>query len=305
MDYRYTLEKYDSTKRNKYTCPKCGHKHRFKRYIDTVTGQQLGDDIGICDRSESCKYHKPPNGIISIPKKFLRPKRIERKPKKYLDKRKYRDLCINAQSNNKFAVFLWRHLGVKNGDMIINHYKLGEENGYTLYPYFDDFNNLVTYKKIQYLSNGKRDKSITAHFDSNKNKYPIPLFGLHQLYNCKNKFAGIVEGEKTASFMRYYRPQITWYATGGSNMLNTDKLKPLLNKHIILHPDVGMFGKWSEILDRAKTQYRNINIDISTECELYHEQGFINEGDDIADYYIKVYRWSHKHQKIQRKEIII
>ena len=41
MDYRYTLEKYDSTKRNKYTCPKCGHKHRFKRYIDTVTGQQL------------------------------------------------------------------------------------------------------------------------------------------------------------------------------------------------------------------------------------------------------------------------
>ena len=95
-------------------------------------------------------------------------------------------------------------------------------------------------------------------------------------------------------------PQITWYGTGGSNMLNADKLNPLLNKHIFLFPDVGMFGKWSEIMDRAKSQYRNINIDMSTECELYHEQGFINEGDDIADYYINHYKYNHAKQQIEK-----
>ena len=104
--------------------------------------------------------------------------------------------------------------------------------------------------------------------------------------------------------MTLHKPEITWYGTGGSNMLNADKLKPLLNKHIILYPDVGMFGKWSEIMDRAKSQYRNINIDISTECELWHEQGFIKEGEDIADYWLKILKWSHKNQKFERQEIV-
>ena len=303
MDYRFTLEKYDSSKRNKYTCPKCGKKNKFKRYIDTVTGEQLGDDIGICDRSESCKYHKPPSGIISIPKQLLRPKKIDRKPKKYFDKSKYRSMLINAQSNNKFAVFLWSHLGVKNGNTVIDHFKLGEHEGYTLYPYFDQFNNLVTYKKIQYLRNGKRDKNTTAHYDSNPNKYPIPLFGLHQIHKCNNRFAGIVEGEKSATAMRYYMPQVTWYASGGSNMLNVEKIKPLLGKEIFLFPDVGMFGKWAEIMDRAKSKYRNIKINISSECEGWHEQGIINEGDDIADYYIKNYKYNHAKQKIEKQII--
>lgn len=300
MDYRFTLEKYDSSKRNKYTCPKCGKKYKFKRYIDTVTGEQISDDIGICDRSESCKYHKPPSGIISIPKQLLRPKKVERIPKKYLDKSKYREMCINAQSNNKFAVFLWSHLGVKNGDMIIDRYKLGELEGYTLYPYFDEFNNLVTYKKIQYLSNGKRDKNITALYDSNKNKYPIPLFGLQQLHNSKNKYAGIVEAEKSAGVMTYYLPHIDWYASGGSNMLNPDKIKQLINKEIFLFPDVGMFGKWSEIMNKIKDKYRGIKIDISTECEVWHEQGLIAEGDDIADYYLKTYKFNHTKQQIEK-----
>ena len=36
---------------------------------------------------------------------------------------------------------------------------------------------------------------------------------------------------------------------------------------------------------------------MSIECGACHEQGLINEGDDIAVYYIKTYKFNHAKQK--------
>ena len=42
MKYRYTLEKYRGIK-SRYTCPQCGRKYVFTRYIDTETNQYISD----------------------------------------------------------------------------------------------------------------------------------------------------------------------------------------------------------------------------------------------------------------------
>lgn len=54
-NYRYILDK--SSK--KFRCPEC-NKKRFVRMIDSLTGQYLPDEFGICDRKESCQYFKIP-----------------------------------------------------------------------------------------------------------------------------------------------------------------------------------------------------------------------------------------------------
>ena len=43
-NYRFTLEKYRGIK-SRYTCPQCGRKYVFTRYIDTETNQYIADDF--------------------------------------------------------------------------------------------------------------------------------------------------------------------------------------------------------------------------------------------------------------------
>jgi hypothetical protein len=57
-NYSFCLEPYSSS-REYSICPKCGEK-RFTKYIDKLTGACLDDDVGRCERTNSCGYHKPP-----------------------------------------------------------------------------------------------------------------------------------------------------------------------------------------------------------------------------------------------------
>ena len=64
MKYRYTLEKYRGI-RSRYTCPQCGRKYVFTRYIDTETNQYIADDVGKCNRLDKCGYHYTPKQYFS------------------------------------------------------------------------------------------------------------------------------------------------------------------------------------------------------------------------------------------------
>tara|TARA_R100000654_G_scaffold19410_1_gene39704 strand:- start:382 stop:1305 length:924 start_codon:yes stop_codon:yes gene_type:complete len=303
-EYTCELEKYDSLRRNKYRCPNCGKNKVFKRYIDTLTKEYIGDNIGICDRINKCGYHNPPFG--TIPKTVIR-KPIPRKivPKRYLSKSEYKAFLCEKSDDNRLANFLFMHLGVKNAERVIDIYKIGTNlTKGTLFPYFDNHNNLVTYKTIHYqFMNGKRDHSRNSYYDNNRHKHPIPLFGLWLIHLFPDLPIGIVEGEKTALIMTYYNPNILWLSTGGANMLNVTKINPIKDREIYLYPDVGMFVEWYKQMRKIENHYPGIKIDISNECEILHNQEFLSIGDDIADYYLKAYKWSHKRQKIERQEI--
>ena len=57
--HRYIWEPY-SGPGSRHTCPECGRKGAFVRYIDTETGEQLADNVGRCNREDSCGYHYKP-----------------------------------------------------------------------------------------------------------------------------------------------------------------------------------------------------------------------------------------------------
>ena len=63
-DYRYQLESKKLTGRQprKLTCPSCGRKKCFVRYVDTHNGfQYVSDEVGKCDHEHSCGYHYKPS----------------------------------------------------------------------------------------------------------------------------------------------------------------------------------------------------------------------------------------------------
>ena len=59
-DYRYQLERYRG-RGTRYSCPQCGRKYCFTRYIDTEDNNKyLSDNVGKCNRLDKCGYHYTP-----------------------------------------------------------------------------------------------------------------------------------------------------------------------------------------------------------------------------------------------------
>ena len=80
--FRYTLEPYKGPN-SRHTCPACGAAHKFVRYIDTATGAYIADEVGRCDREESCGYHlKPAEYFKAHPDRAgeYKPAKRKRKP---------------------------------------------------------------------------------------------------------------------------------------------------------------------------------------------------------------------------------
>ena len=77
-EYRFTLQKYK--RGSKLTCPKCGRKQCFVKYIDTEGQIIFPDYVGRCDHEHSCQYHYKPsdyfkdNPIILEERKPWKPK---------------------------------------------------------------------------------------------------------------------------------------------------------------------------------------------------------------------------------------
>ena len=66
-DYRYQLEtrKLTGRRQQKTTCPSCGRKKCFVRYVDTKNGfQYIADEVGKCDHEHSCGYHYKPSDFF-------------------------------------------------------------------------------------------------------------------------------------------------------------------------------------------------------------------------------------------------
>ena len=58
--YRFILERYRGIS-TRYTCPQCGRKHTFTRYIDTENNNKyLSERVGKCNRLDKCGYHYTP-----------------------------------------------------------------------------------------------------------------------------------------------------------------------------------------------------------------------------------------------------
>ncbi|NCC18129.1 MAG: hypothetical protein EOM29_04245, partial [Bacteroidia bacterium] len=90
------LEKYKGQS-TRYTCPKCGRKHSFTRYIDTETNIYIDEKVGICNRAIKCGYHYTPkqyfesmgvHQLAPISTNKLNQKEISGNSCKYVDRKK-------------------------------------------------------------------------------------------------------------------------------------------------------------------------------------------------------------------------
>lgn len=264
--YKWTLRKGSK----KDVCPSCGKKRFVKYVLSSDSKVEAGSNYGRCDREQECKYHSYPSTQEQM---MYTPEPI--KPIDYINI----DLMNRTLKHfelqtlyNYFATFtdpieLWTKYNVGTA-----------KNGASIFWQVDKNKNIRTGKIMQYLQNGKRNKSdfgTWVHKQTN-NDYNLQqcFFGEHLVKGGER--IGIVESEKTALYLSIVEPSVLWLASGGLHNIQSYKFRRLKNCDITLYPDKGCYQIW-----REKT---NARYKIDTKLE--HSD--LPDGIDLMDYYLLI-----------------
>lgn len=280
MEHRYSFEKGSK----KFTCPSCGAKRRFRRYIDNQTSQYIGNDVGKCDRINKCKYHKPPRmagkKIISPP--VFQKRKPQKKKISFIPFDVFRKTLIPYHQNN----FITELLKLFNSEIVtslIEKYHIGTINNKVVFWQLDEYMRIRTGKIMKYDPNRLKrignPNWIHTYFALKNFNYDQCLFGLHLLKELDiNSPICVVESEKTAIMMSGYYPEFTWMATGGANMLSKERIKSIIGHPIFLFADIGMEKIWAKKMmrvDNVKIVFWNKDLEINPKE---------HNGDDLADF---------------------
>lgn len=294
--YRYTLQPYKG-RNTRYTCPQCGCKHVFVRYIDTTTGEHLSEDTGRCNREQQCGYHKPPTFEVKNQKEkskiiFTNPKKQIQHPKNHPSTNQpvnqstsqlkaifKNSLCCYPQ--NGLAQYIYNTYGWQAMERVLDAYRIGSHtDGSTIFWQIDAQQRIRSGKLIQYdAQTGHRIKGTdTPPVRWVHSLHKLQGFTLHQcffgehLLGNNNLPVAIVESEKTAAIASIRMPQYLWLATGGIRNLSVEKCSVLKGRQIILFPDAGAWQYWHSIATQIPR------------CSISHVLQHHTDGSDIADY---------------------
>jgi len=275
--------KYELQRGSKHIiCPNC-QKKTFKPYVDSVTGEVVNPSrYGRCERIQSCRYHRYPkireDDIESS--RYVPPAPEEIKPLDFIDK-DLMQATFNEFKSNVFFMYLVKMFGIEKAYQLQEAYNIGTAKGGGIIFWQEDRKgNVRTGKVMYYNSNGRRNKDRMSWFVHKKIKddfnYRQCFFGLH--LTTPDKPVALCESEKTAIIMSVFEPEYTWIASGGSEMLNDERLfeLPRLDK---VFADNGQFEKWER-----KTRMFIPEMDISVDNAV--NNGILKEGDDILDLYL-------------------
>lgn len=275
-EYRFHLQRYRTG--CKVTCPKCGMKSCFTRYVDEKALVSFPDSVGRCDHINSCGYHYTPKeyfqdnsaikemlveqerngnniptGVIPTAKPL--PNRVPEVS--------YLPFDWVEQSMRKFDINpLYRYLttvaGKDKTDRLFNLYKVGTSkmwNGATVFWQIDINGNVRAGKIMGYdAKTGHRIKEpfnqvSWVHSARKMQNYHMKqcLFGEHLLSDASIsvKTVAIVESEKTALISALFIPDFIWLATGGMHgCFNDDAMQVLRGREVILFPDLKATEEW-------------------------------------------------------------
>ena len=299
---RYQLEKYTGRK-SRHQCPSCNAKYSFARFVDVTTGEELGEDIGRCNREGKCGYIKSPKdnkGLdLKVPLSEVKKEYTEKEFTSLIDS-KYILQSMQSEENN-FLYFLNKHFDKSKVDYVTNLYKIGTDNHWensTVFWQIDEHWDVRTGKIMLYNINDlKRVKTPYNHINwvhtpRKNHDYGINMdyaltqcfFGEHLLnYEKFTKFA-VVESEKTAILGTLMQPEIGWIATGGLQNISEKRLLPFKDKELVFYPDKGSaFDKW---VKKVKPFINDYKITVSDSVEKMEN---LKEGDDIGDYILSKY----------------
>lgn len=296
---RYKLEKYTG-KNSRHTCPSCGHKHVFSRFVDVTTGEYLADDVGRCNREERCGYQKSPKELGGK-ELFVETKKVK---KSYIEDEitntispKFVVKSLESGIDN-FTAFLLANFDHDVVRDVLRRYRVGIDNLWenaTVFWQIDQDWDVRTGKIMLYdKETGKRVKHpynhiSWAHTPDKNNKFGRTedfcltqcFFGEHLLNQENITSFGVVESEKTAILCSIANPESYWIATGGVQNINEERLLPFKDKKLTFFPDKGKaFKVWE---DKVKPFEGDYDVTVSKSVENLTE---LKEGDDIGDYVI-------------------
>jgi len=309
MKNRFSL---DRTTR-KFLCPNC-HKKRFVRYKDFETDRYLRDYVGKCDRQTKCVYHYTPKQLfrdepqlkqeyrktafnrllfkpieVAVTPDFITPTLVNQSMKKY--------------ENNSFINFLQRLFGGIVAQQLAQQFRLGTskkwQNRGVIFWQIDTNLQARSGKVMLYNeSTGKRMKingkacidwahSILIRNNQLANfQLAQCLFGLHQINTApKDGVIAIVESEKTAILMTAIMPQFIWLACGSASNLKPALFYELIDRQVMLFPDLGCYEKWQK--KAYELQQINPTIWVSDLLKNKATAADKASGLDLADFLIK------------------
>lgn len=286
-DYRYKLEtpRVTGRRQQKTTCPHCGKKKCFVRYVDTHNGYQyVADTVGKCDHQHSCGYHYKPSEYYHDNQWATEPKASETHcapislppfqplPMEYVQR-----------SHSPQSIF-WQWMA----GTVAPKLGLSQER---LQQIYDDYLVGATQKEdVIFWQIDEQQQVHGGHImqyriDGHRNGFQgwthtpliraglLPpdwmlyqcLFGQHLLLQRPNAHLCIVESEKTALIMAAHQPEYLWLATAGSGGLTPEKVQCLQGRRVTLFPDSGCYEKWS----RQMQLTQGIDYNVSQQLEAY------------------------------------
>ncbi len=305
------LETYKGTK-SRHTCPQCGKRHEFTRFINTDTGEYLQDNVGICNRSSSCGYRYTakqyfadnPSGAKFVKTRAGKSQQIKMRIPQLETKSfdvispKHLKATLGNYEQNAFVQFLFDLFPdcAEEIQLVLKMYFVGTypdyRGNYTCFPSIDRLNRICRAKLIRFNpATGKRLKgeydtsSLPAKLKLKEDfQYSQVFFGTHLLHRFPSKPIGVVEAEKTAIVASLCFPKFVWLAVGSKQSLKTDKLKRFGMRKIVLYPDADGFKQWQETAQRARLHGQDVKV--SNLIERRATDAEKGKGLDLADYLI-------------------
>lgn len=308
-EYRFHLQKYKAGKNIKKTCPQCGRKRCFVRYVDEEGKIEFPDYVGRCDHEDSCGYHY-------TPKDFFRDnpgtksnnfendswrhdkanKPVMVKPKPEVPSFISADMMQKTLSHydtNPLYIFLCKTISKDATNRQFERYKVGTSKkwgGATVFWQIDKDGNVRSGKLMGYnLLDGHRIKEPIPQVCWVHSELKLPdfhlkqcLFGEH-LLATSSATVMLVESEKTSLIASHFMPDFLWLATGGKDgCFNEETMQVLHGRDVILMPDLGATGKWTKKSAILTPICKSVTISTVLEQMATDEQR--EAGLDISDF---------------------
>lgn len=287
-DYRYQLEskKLTGHQPHKLTCPHCGKKKCFVRYVDTHNGYRyVADDVGKCDHQHSCGYHYKPSEYyhdnqwarepVACTENHCTPKPLP--PFLPLSM----EYVLRSQSPQSsfwqwFSTDVAKKLNLSAEQIrrVYNDYLIGAtQKGDVIFWQIDYQQHVHGGHIMHYRIDGHRDGFQgwthvplirVGLLPPNWQLYQC-LFGEHLLSRRPDAHVCLVESEKTALIMAAYCPEQLWLATAGSSGLSPERVRCLCGRRVTIFPDSGCYEKWSRQMQFTS----GISYNIDKQLESY------------------------------------
>ena len=273
---------------------------RFVRYVDSFTGEQVADEVGRCDREDSCGYHLRPREYFHMTGKnpFSAPKpamKLQPKPEpvqqpSFIDA-KVVQASLTRYNQNNFCRWLCSVFGEQKAFELTARYKIGTSKywpGSCVFWQIDRDGKARAGKVMLYDDSGSRVKKPFSHIQWVHEVMQIEpyslqqcLFGEHLLSTDSDKPVAVVESEKTAIVASGFIPGLLWVASGGKSSKLKEKLQAVAGRKVKLYPDLMAFGDWRKVAAGLP------GVTVSDILERRATEADRAAGLDLADYLLR------------------